>query len=816
MIHSSLMAFVDCNQLLQQLELRGSIEQIPATVDCIQCDRHALRLLPDNRHGGIWSYCASCGFAGDIIELAAARWKADIDQAASVAVDSRYLPSIQHTVDLYLERQRRHAAVRALWQRCVDDVRCATSSQTVALTNFNIHVNRHVSWNTCASPLVGVASTATLRQLADSLDTAMPNANETACWVVQPIGTMPGRIDGFVAASSLKTSVTIAPRRTRSRVTVAAGLVATNSGTILVLDDPWTTLSMQLQHLRTHDYLLPLICVTDANRRTAQELRRTHRCQFAVGTVSRSIALPAITASLGDGLVAGRLDTDGILAKSAPASIVQRAINRAMSLASYVTMHAAEIQPEDLQHIIRNTNDPRTRVNICRISHPNVQSAVHACEQADHVDQIVVHDHRLWLNGVAITNGVPVFTRVVSTGSHQTSQFFGEVRFKDHVSQFSVTGKKSITGPLGRIANQVTDFWYKTRHARKIYEFTRRTFRPIEVRGVARVGWNDIRQEMQFPLFVINTSGAITVAVPVGDLPHVSQRSTSLSVSRQLEPLIANTHSTKLGWLAASYISHSMLSAANQQPITKIASLGSSFVRVMQSAGCRTWHNSTADDWPSVIATHQYRDDRNLLQTVNRPVFIHADSMTGHVLATQGWTLVDTGDANIPTSVGLAASVAAVEFICHEVQTNQLRMNAGTIYDTYLRLRNWARRYITLPNVNHLSGTLKSLSGRNSWLGSLLCIQYALEHDLLNPTAFVGGVELKDNVLHVPQRQLEAAASRYGFVPLSIDQMTDSLKTAVGMKGIRYEPGQEYWLLDYDWFKESTAWTPTPDKPKNS
>lgn len=803
MTNSSLMAFVDCRQLARQLELRGSVERLPATVDCIRCDQHTLRLLSDGQYGGIWSYCASCGFAGDIIELAAARWKTDIDQAASLVVDEHYAATLYHLVQLYLEQQQRRMTVRAVWQRCVDTIKTANTIQSSLLTSLNIHVSRHVQWDIAAAPLVGLGSVDTIRQLADALGVPVPRTATADHWVIQPTGTLPGQLEGFIATSQRKATISISQKQMPAKMTMAAGLVANHSGTILALDDPWVTLSLQLQHLRTHRTLLPLICLLEANPRVVEQLQQSQGCRVAIGTIAQSVSAAAAAAGAAGGLAAGPVDISGVYARSAPATIVQRAIQGSVPIARYVTTHVAQIQPDDIRDIVLSVTDIRSRVAICRIPHPHVTAAVSACEQADRANQITIHDSQLWLRGVMIANGVPVINQVIWTGSRKTSSYIGEVRFADRTVPFSTVGKRSMD-LLRQISHSVPDLYYQERHTHRIFTFVQQMFPPTRIRGVSRVGWNQARQEMQFPRFTIATSGEISVATPVSNLPAIAQLSTTLAISRQIEPLLVDTHAAKVGWLAASYIAHSMLSAFRQQPATCIASLGSNFIHMMRRAGCLDRRARTNNDWPAFLPTHMYHSDRSLLDRVSLPTFIHADSVTGRVLATQNWTLVDTGDNNLPDSIGIAATAMAVQFICDEIQANR-PPSMPTLYETYTQLKAWTRKHAIVPNVNHLSGILKSLTGRNPWLGALLLIQYAIDNNLLQPTTFSGGVEIQDGILNVPQRQLEAAASQLGFAPLSIDQVTENFRTAAGFKGIRQEPGQEYWLLDHTWFKESTT-----------
>lgn len=808
MTHSSLMAFVDCDRVVQQLDLHGSLASLPATLDCVCCGRRSLCVLPDSRHGGIWSYCASCGFTGDIIELAAAKWNTDIDQAASLVLDNRHAVAIRHQVCRYVEQQRQRQVLLAIWQRCVQNASHATAEQTTLLNHFDIMPHRHRRWATYAAPLVGVATRDLVYQLADALGSRRPALSEfTANWLVQPIGQLPGMLEGFAIASKKQQCSIVSPDSASHRLCCAAGLASTGSGTLLSFSDPWFALAMQLRHLRTQDYLLPIISVGRGGLAIVDNIRQSHRRLVAISRIGGSVSSAVSAACKVDGLVADPINsTKPDHTRLTPESIVTRLLRNSTTVADYIIKRSDQIQEADLRYVIQHVRSVRERIAICNVPHPSMKSIMDTCDQTDTASGITAHDHQLWRGREQLTSGIPVFTKIVDTGDARTTTYHGEVRLIDRVVPFTFSGRRIKTNLLRVINVIVPEFWYSQRAVRDICDYLFHQSPPKRIRGVDRVGWNAERKEMQFPRFSINTNGELKVATGVGKLPTVPQVSTSLSVGRQVYPLVADSVVSRIGWLTATYIAHSLLNAVAGRPVVNLASCGTGFINAMKSAGCCQWsHRLICGDWPTILQVTRYRQDPSLLQTIVEPICVSADTVTGYTLAAHGWTLIHTADTAIPDTVGEAITSAVVHFVGHTLRVSRGYDKLASMYDTYLQLKRWMQSYVAVPLENHLSGSVKAISGRAPWLGFLLLVKYAMDNGLLGSDGDHGKITIKDGILRVPQRTMAEFSTQFGFVPLSIDTVDEALQHAIGMKGVDREPGQEYWLLDYDWFNESTT-----------
>src|SRR5688572_17351102 len=85
---------IDLNRQIPWLEVVKIFEPdvqvpvLPFRTTCVSCRTQNLDIYQDFTSGGAWSYCRSCGYGGDMLELASAVWSTDVYQTL-VGIASR-------------------------------------------------------------------------------------------------------------------------------------------------------------------------------------------------------------------------------------------------------------------------------------------------------------------------------------------------------------------------------------------------------------------------------------------------------------------------------------------------------------------------------------------------------------------------------------------------------------------------------------------------------------------------------------------------------------------------------------------------------
>jgi len=153
---------------------------LPAILKCPLCDDETLRVFDDRLLGGQWTHCNGCQFAGDLIELAAAKWntsaedavwrlQAEVDYFDSKACDpDRVTAYFQH----HLDYRRRFAD---FWSHAQDEpIRSPSTSLVHLLRLFNATDQaRARQWQDHGGQLVGAAHRRELEDLFQPLSHAV-------------------------------------------------------------------------------------------------------------------------------------------------------------------------------------------------------------------------------------------------------------------------------------------------------------------------------------------------------------------------------------------------------------------------------------------------------------------------------------------------------------------------------------------------------------------------------------------------------------------------------------------------------------------
>lgn len=120
----SLAASLDYRRVSDLLGMELEANALPRTTSCPLCAKPSLELHWDGLHDAIWSWCASCRFAGDLIDLFASKRKHGAHAACVELVRERALPETSsQTIDAHVETHLRvRRDVEGLWkvasQRC--------------------------------------------------------------------------------------------------------------------------------------------------------------------------------------------------------------------------------------------------------------------------------------------------------------------------------------------------------------------------------------------------------------------------------------------------------------------------------------------------------------------------------------------------------------------------------------------------------------------------------------------------------------------------------------------------------------------------
>lgn len=237
-------------------------------------------------YSGQWTHCRGCGWAGDIIELAAGVWKTDVKTAARrlsaeglFHLDAHHLDRL---VDAYREQFSNYRRkVNAFWEQCRTSKLVAESGELRSLlARIGLPPDVSVSdWQRHVGRYVGAVSR---RDVEDSLRVT-DEARQTRCadngrrrtfvgngWgdlLVVPAWDLPGRIRSFAFIGRNgrpDEDVTIRPIRgnTGSR-TKELGLAMLPSALgvpqAVVADDLLAALRLQHKHLQDSDVPLPLV-----------------------------------------------------------------------------------------------------------------------------------------------------------------------------------------------------------------------------------------------------------------------------------------------------------------------------------------------------------------------------------------------------------------------------------------------------------------------------------------------------------------------------------------------------------------------------
>ncbi|MFC1596746.1 hypothetical protein ACFL5Q_02260 [Planctomycetota bacterium] len=322
-IARSLATYFSWDSVLTELGVRPPVRVLPAVVPCPICHESRLHGYRDEIEGGQWVRCrGQCGFAGDVIELAAAAWGLGLE-AAILRLGASDLPLpadvfAPEAIEDYLEHHvRARRRVNEFWQAAQQKpIADPTSEVRMLLAKLGVGSDQLISpsWPARVGQFLGAASRRAIEDLyhpgSYSLQERLTQTQSTSVrrgsgagrsrifrgvgWsdvLVVPAYDLPGRICGFwLLGRELSTEagdILFRPVRLggSSRRIKEAGLGmatvmeqktdAMFGDAVYVVDDPLIALRLQIRWSRNSNFPLPLVlCRSDTRAQTGPVWRQ--------------------------------------------------------------------------------------------------------------------------------------------------------------------------------------------------------------------------------------------------------------------------------------------------------------------------------------------------------------------------------------------------------------------------------------------------------------------------------------------------------------------------------------------------------------
>ena len=287
----------------------------PFTAACPVCGaQQSLTLYQISAADGDWAHCGNCGFAGDIVTLAATCWKLGIEEGvARLARENLLKATIKTTLRAYQNAEKKQkaattaiAAAQAAW-RDADDAATTALRQQLGAPAVYTHSAAEASF--------GAADASLLRSIlaVTRKDPRLPPKGGATALL--PAYDLPGRVCGVLLLPSDDSSATYCP------------LTLQPAGSPLVLCEAWfsspapplyaitvflcpvVAAKLQLQQAVDKKSSLPLAAAVSAGNTSFQFLREN----------------PLFWADdISDGLVAAARGDGYVVSKKLPLQVVRR------------------------------------------------------------------------------------------------------------------------------------------------------------------------------------------------------------------------------------------------------------------------------------------------------------------------------------------------------------------------------------------------------------------------------------------------------------------------------------------------------------
>lgn len=159
-------------EVLTHLQVPIPVAALPAQLTCPLCRAAALWVFPDRLWGGQWLHCRACGFAGDVIELAAQAWTTGIESAL-LRLHALGVPLPESGTDpaaiaAYVrDHPEYRRQIRAFWQAAQDELAIHHTSETRQLVLRAVGVRHYTlsQWDEQGRRYLGAADRLTAERL---------------------------------------------------------------------------------------------------------------------------------------------------------------------------------------------------------------------------------------------------------------------------------------------------------------------------------------------------------------------------------------------------------------------------------------------------------------------------------------------------------------------------------------------------------------------------------------------------------------------------------------------------------------------------
>jgi hypothetical protein len=687
-------------------ELGAPVEAtfLPQIAVCTICCKKTLHVFTDDLLGGQWAHCTGCGFAGDMIELAAAAWNLDVPAAIgklqNLSLAGPFAgEQVQGYLDHHLGFRRR---VSEFWEAARRELSQGGSPcSRMLLRKFGIVGDVGLStWAAGGGQFVGAASH---KQIEDLFRPGSQLFQDKS-WeevLVTPFYDFPGRICGFLlfgdegkkpegdwAYMPLHLSSGSAPGQAGlgTYSTLFAGPHPQFGDTTFVLDNPFVALRLQLRHLRSSFTALPIVIAHYDHVAETRDVWRqapardwifwgTHPAILRQAKAARGrVSTYQLTPAMREQGLRGHEPQQWLqlVRKEARSwqSVLRAELDRATATGAEELLVAMEMSPDECRGFIAESPDQLRakleRVNPDRLSHRRVHFGQRTVVESDTGWHLLGTDEQ-------ICNATLRIEEVLHCGADRIYyRGFARMNGEDH--PFTVDGAAVKRQGLLRVVHDALlrsgagVLNYEPRWNKQSAYIAMQLHPPDLVTGANRIGWRPEGLSFVFPKFSIRLGGEIaTDRLPIcmqGPAPAEHLRPPEGLAKREVDLLCHDLPEIRLTWALMAAVVHNLLSAVMSHPPIGVLLVGELAQHVGRQIagglGCaeaprksRTRRQSVLEmlqemcgrhDWPVLLQPAGRRQAAITADWLLEPALNNAIVPTGQVAA---WSLAAHRDFHI-------------------------------------------------------------------------------------------------------------------------------------------------------------------------
>ncbi len=634
---------------------------LPTVVTCPICRaRDRLRIYHDTVEGGEWAHCRECGFAGDMIAIAAATWKLGIKptlrKLARYDEISSALGSVeaaQNYQEDYVEPRRR---VNKFWAKCQHThVEGSTADLRMLQRRFGANEVRD-DWVEKAGRFLGSC----FKKDADSCFNPQrfkawadgpsqgtyssaifrgPKWNEL---LAVPFWDFPGRICGFLFIGREARPDSDWVYKGIPSAAHEAGLAmlpALQMGAHkqlghlkFVFTDVDLALRFHVRHLRDTRRPLPLAASWDNEKFCTQKVWEWFKARHLIfwGT-DRLAAIAQAKMAGGNAKVSmlnvTRTELHTNMRNYSPAEWLVRMSKQAVPWAAALRTYLSDLHESEIETALIRLN----------LMGRDLTDFVKGCDGDLKRRMAFIHEHRTfaarvkfenkWVfekadgwylekGGDRISNAIVRVERVLTT-QDKRSYYQGVVKFNGESHPFTEKATTLDRGMLNWMQGFLRDHvkagvpeFYPSWN-RKSFQLAIAFHTPDYAQGIEIIGWDSINRQFNFPKFSICPGGEVTTdfaclfdhdRVPARDVPPPGP-----FPRRHLDTLSERNDETQIVWATAACVAANILAPAvnrNHVP-TLLDGEGAQGIGVQaaERLGCPTAFVQSRNDVPTSVAS---------------------------------------------------------------------------------------------------------------------------------------------------------------------------------------------------------------------